>query len=115
MWRRPLLVTCCLVPILCETMTQNEAKIKSETFTVDGLSGWRVPKINEISRMFSVYKDREVHPFVNVRNGDYCTSEKYKENYKENGWPYVYRFFEGSFVGPEVYFIGHECILWLVR
>lgn len=43
-----------------------DAKKACENLTIAGLSGWKLPTINQLKRMYTVYHKQEPHPFVNI-------------------------------------------------
>ncbi|MBI5787966.1 MAG: DUF1566 domain-containing protein [Candidatus Schekmanbacteria bacterium] len=49
----------------------NYAQKACENLTVAGISGWRLPKSKELTRMYTVYWKQEPHPFSYVAD-DYC-------------------------------------------
>jgi hypothetical protein len=62
-----------------KTMEFNDAKIAAQNLQFAGLSGWRLPTVREISRIFTVHKKQEPNPFINIVAG-YVGYVKYWTN-----------------------------------
>ena len=54
-------------------MTWENANKFCNSMKIGGFAGWRLPNEHELTRMFTVYHNKEVHPFINIQDGYYRT------------------------------------------
>lgn len=81
-----------------------------ENLNFSELSGWRVPTVKELKRMYTVYHKQEPSPFVNISRYAYWSSTPSKGQSK-----YVYVNLEGR--DEDTYCGVNVCrkLVWCVR
>lgn len=69
-------------------MNWNDSTKACNNLTLAGITGWRLPSVKELTRMFTVYHGQEPHPFdVSVMKGYYWSNDR-NEEYRDNYYYY---------------------------